>query len=114
MNSISTLNINTEDEFMKLLSNNRAVLFYFSTMSCAVGESLEPKVKNLVAKKYQKIVFCAIDMNASPELCASHQVFVEPTILLFIDGKEFIRLSRNIGLVPLEKSISRIYQLAFE
>jgi len=114
MNRNTTLKINTEDEFLKLLGNNRAVLFYFSTMSCAVGESLEPKVKNLVAEKYQKINFCSIDMNTSPALCASHQVFVEPTILLFIDGKEFIRLSRNIGLVPLEKSISRIYQLAFE
>ena len=114
MNRINALNINTEDEFLKLLGNNRAVLFYFSTMSCAVGESLEPKVQNLVSEKYQKILFCSIDMNASPALCASNQVFVEPTILLFIDGKEFIRLSRNIGLVPLEKSISRIYQLAFE
>jgi thioredoxin 1 len=114
MNRISTLSINTEDEFFKLLSNNRAVLFYFSTMSCAVGVSLEPKVKNLLSSKYQKIIFCSIDMNASPELCASHQVFVEPSILLFVGGKEFIRVSRNIGLLPLEKSISRIYQLAFE
>ena len=114
MNPISTLNINTEDKFLKLLNDHRALLFYFSTASCAVGESLEPKVKNLVSEKYPKIIFCLIDMNASPELCASLQVFVEPSILLFVDGKEFIRLSRNIGLVPLEKSISRIYQLAFD
>jgi thioredoxin 1 len=114
MNRISTLNINTEDEFLELVSENRAVLFYFSTISCAVGESLKPKVKNLVSEKYQKVIFCSIDMNASPELCASHQVFVEPSILLFVGGKEFIRASRNIGLLPLEKSISRIYQLAFE
>jgi len=108
------LTVHTKEEFLNLIKENRGVLFYFSTTSCAVGETLEPKVKNLVAKKYQKIIFCSIDMNASPELCASHQIFVEPSILLFIDGKEFIRLSRNIGLVPLEKSISRIYQLAFE
>jgi len=113
MNGNSTLNINTEDEFLKFVSNNRAVLFYFSTMSCAVGENLEPKVKTLVSSKYKKIIFCSIDMNASPELCASHQVFLEPSILLFVDGKEFIRLCRYIGLVSLEKSISRIYQLAF-
>ena len=114
MNGSSTLNIITEDAFLRFVNNNRAVLFYFSTMSCAVGENLEPKVKNLVSSKYKKIIFCSIDMNASQKLCASLQIFVEPSILLFVDGKEFIRLSRNIGLVPLEKSISRIYQLAFE
>jgi len=53
-------------------------------------------------------------MNVSPELCGLNQVFVEPTILLFLEGKEALRMSRNIGMIQLENSISRLYQLAFE
>ena len=90
------------------------ILFYFGTNSCSVGEALEPKVRNLINKKYPKINFCFIDMNLSQELSASKQVFVEPTILLYLDGKEFLRKSRHIGLVELDMAIERIYPLAFE
>ena len=90
-----------------------AVLFYFSTMSCSVGEALEPKVRNLISREYPKIEFIWIDMNSAPEVLGAHQVFVEPTILLFVDGKEYLRRSRNIHLAELQGSIQRIYELAF-
>lgn len=105
--------INKED-FTNLISENRGVLFYFSTISCSVGEAIEPKVQRLLSEKYPHLIYCSIDMNASPEVSALHQVFVESTILLFLEGKEALRMSRNIGMIPLENSLSRLYQLAFE
>lgn len=101
-------------DFSNLIKENRGVLFYFSTISCSVGEAIEPKVQHLLSKKYPKLIYCTVDMNASPELCGLNQVFVEPTILLFLEGKEAIRMSRNIGMIQLENSLSRLYQLAFE
>ena len=53
-------------------------------------------------------------MNRAVELSAANQVFVESTILLFVEGKEFIRKSRQIGLTELDATIGRIYNLAFE
>lgn len=90
-----------------------AALFYFSTLSCSVGEALEPKVRDLISREYPKIEFIWIDMNAAPEVLGAHQVFVEPTILLFVHGKEYLRRSRNIHLAELQGSIQRIYDLAF-
>ena len=101
-------------DFSNLIKENRGVLFYFSTISCSVGEAIEPKVQHLLSEKYPKLIYCTVDMNASPELCGLNQVFVEPTILLFLEGKEAIRMSRNIGMIQLENSLSRLYQLAFE
>jgi len=106
--------VNNKEDFSNLISDRRGVLFYFSTLSCSVGEALEPKVQYLLSEKYPKIFFCSIDMNASPEICGLHQVFVEPTILLFLEGKEALRMSRNIGMIQLENSLSRLYELAFE
>jgi thioredoxin 1 len=108
------LTIRSAADFSNLISENRGVLFYFSTASCSVGEALEPKVKRLLAERFPGLIYCFIDMNASPEISARHQVFVEPTILLFLDGKESMRKSRHIGLIELEQSLSRIYSLAFE
>lgn len=101
-------------DFKKNMESDRGVLFYFATMSCAVGEALEPKVRDLIKKKFPQLVFHFVDMNLSPELCASQQVFVEPTILLFIDGKESLRKSRHINLAEFEKTLDRIYHLAFD
>ena len=99
-------------EFAK--SENRAVLFYFSTLSCSVGEALEPKVKQMIKRDFSKIEFVWIDMNAVKDVAASNNVFVEPTILLFIDGKEYLRKSRNINLSEVHESLMRLYVLAFE
>ena len=106
--------IHSEADFVEHINTNQGVLFYFATTSCTVGEALEPKVQKLLEEKYPKLVYCPIDMNRAAELSASHQVFVEPTILLFIEGKEFLRKSRHIGLQDLDMSINRIYELAFE
>ena len=101
-------------DFNDAIKTHTGVLFYFATISCSVGEALEPKVKKLLNEKYPKLMYCAIDMNMAAELSAAHQVFVEPTILLYVEGKEFLRKSRHIGLLDLDIAIGRIYELAFE
>ena len=108
------LTVSTIEDFSNLIRENRGVLFYFSTVSCSVGEAVEPKVRQLLSEKYPKLIYCTVDMNVSPELCGLNQVFVEPTIQLFLEGKEAMRVSRNIGIIQLENSLSRLYQLAFE
>lgn len=108
------MNINSEADFTDAIRSHRAVLFYFSTISCQVGEALEPKVRKMIQEYFPNIVFAFVDMNAQPELLGKHQVFVEPTILLFIDEKEYLRSSRNIHVQDLQARIGRIYDLAFD
>jgi len=106
--------IQSEQQFKAYVREHTGILFYFGTNSCSVGEALEPKIRRLLDQKYPKLDFSFIDMNMAPELCASCQVFVEPTVLLYLEGKEFLRKSRHIGLSELDMAISRIYKLAFE
>lgn len=100
-------------DFEEIGIKNTGVLCYFSTLSCVVGEALEPKVINLLKNDFPKIPFYFIDINATPKIAAKNSVFVEPTILVFFEGKETIRMSRNISLFELNKAISRIYKLVF-
>jgi len=106
--------LNNLYEFRNYLTNHSAVLIYFNTNSCKVGEALEPKVKALLNKSFPKIKMCTVDINFSPEISAAYNAFVEPTILVFFDGKETIRKSRNISIYELEEIIKRPYQLIFE
>jgi len=109
-----TKNINSIEKLEEILKTNDAVLLYFSTLSCNVGEALEPKVKTLLNTYFPKIIFHTVDLNFSPEIAAKYSAFVEPTILVFFEGKETIRKSRNIGVYELQEAIERPYKLIFE
>ena len=109
-----TTHINNIEKLEELLKTEEAVLLYFSTTSCNVGEAFEPKVKSLLATNFSKINFYHIDLNFSPEIAANYSVFVEPTILVFFEGKETIRKSRAIGIFELEEALRKPYQLIFE
>lgn len=112
MNEIKT--INSLEHLDSILQETPAVMLYFSTISCNVGEALEPKVHELLNIDFPKIDFYKVDMNFSPEIAAKYSAFVEPTILVFFEGKETIRKSRNIGTHELQSAILRPYKLIFE
>ena len=112
MNEIKT--IDSLETLENILQETTAVLLYFSTNSCNVGEALEPKVRDLLNTNFPKIDFYKIDLNFSPEIAAKYSAFVEPTILVFFEGKETIRKSRNIGIHELQSVILRPYILIFE
>ena len=102
------------EDFYTFLDTNSAVLVYFSTNSCSVGEALQPKVESLIADSFPKIKFISVDLNSNAKIAANFNAFVEPTILIFFEGKESIRRSRNISIFELEEAIKRPYQLIFE
>lgn len=104
----------TKSEILELLSKEDAVLLYFSTVSCSVGESVEIKVRDLLQTRFPKIKFESVDINFQGDVAGHFSAFVEPTILVFFDGKESIRKSRSFSVVELETSIERLYQLFFE
>jgi hypothetical protein len=48
-----------------------------------------------------------------PEVAAQNRVFAVPTLLVYFDGREYIRKSRNIGIGELEREIERPYSMIF-
>ncbi|WP_346861691.1 thioredoxin family protein [uncultured Draconibacterium sp.] len=106
--------IKSFDEFLQLKENEEAVLAYFSTDACNVCRVLKPKVEELVNAEFPKIKLVYIKSDMLPEVAAQNQVFAAPTILIFFDGREYIRKSRNIGISELQQEIARPYSMIFE
>lgn len=105
--------IQSFDEFLKLKNEEPALLAYFSTEICNVCKVLKPKVSELVQNEFPKIKLIYIKSDKLPELAAQNQVFAAPTILVFFEGKEYIRKSRNIGISELQREIERPYSMIF-
>ncbi len=54
-----------------------------------------------------------VDIEKSPVISGQFRIFTIPTILIFFEGKEQVRYSRNISMHQLEESISRPYSMLF-
>ena len=101
------------DALQSLISEKPGVLLYFSNDMCSVCRVLKPKVEDLLADQFPGIEARYIDIDKSPVLSGQYRVFTIPTILVYFDGREQARLSRNISLHQLTEIIERPYELLF-
>lgn len=106
--------IKNYSDFQEIVKNNIAVCFYLSTPECNVCKVLKPKVIEMIKTEFSQIHFYYIDLNEAKEVSGQLSVFAVPTILIYFDGKETIRASRNIHINELHKQIKRYYQMIFE
>lgn len=105
--------IKSYEEFLQLKEHEPGLLAYFSTDACNVCKVLKPKVQELMLSHYPKVKLAYIKSDMFPEIAGQHQVFAAPTILVFFDGREYIRKSRNIGIGELQREIDRPYSMYF-
>ena len=108
------ITLNSVDDFKSFITGNEGAVIYFSTPQCSVCQILKPKLLELLSNKFPKMRFAYINVEAAQELAAQNQVFTVPTILFYLDGKEFIRNSRNISLNVLAEELDRPYSMMFE
>lgn len=93
------------------LKKETALVLYFSSPSCSVCHVLRPKLMEALAKTYPAIARCHIDIALTPEIAADFQVFSAPTIMVFFEGREFIRKGRAVSVEALLEEIRRPYEL---
>ena len=74
---------------------------------------LKPKVLEMIRKNFPEINFCYVDLNEAKEISGQLSVFSVPTILVYFEGKETIRVSRNVHLEELREQIERYYKMIF-
>ena len=101
------------DVLKEMTTSERGLLLYFSNDMCSVCKVLKPKVRELLENQFPEMSAGFIDTDKSPLLSGQHRVFTIPTILLYFEGKEHARFSRNISMYQLEEAISKPYQLIF-
>ena len=105
--------IKSLNEFNQIKQEKPAVLAYFSTDACNVCKVLKPKVDELIQSEFPKLKLVYVKSDVLPEVAGQHQVFAAPTILVFFDGREYIRKSRSIGIEELRREIDRPYSMIF-
>lgn len=101
------------ENFLEITKSNNAVCFYLSTPECNVCKVLKPKVIEMLEVDFPMISFCYVDLNKAKEISGQLSIFTVPTILVYFEGKETIRASRNMHIEELREQIDRYYKMIF-
>lgn len=104
--------IKTKQDFEEIL-NSPAMAIYFNSDACGVCHAVLPQLDTMLTSDFPKIPLYVINANESLELCASLSVFTFPTVLIYFEGKESLRIARNINLSLLRNSLERPYDILF-
>ncbi len=100
------------EEIDKFIDENEMSFFYISQPNCGVCQALLPKVKSLL-DNYPKIYSAYINALEIQTVAEKFSVFTVPVLLLFVDGKEYLRRARIVSIDELDDSIGKIYQLYY-
>ncbi|HLR67405.1 thioredoxin family protein [Virgibacillus alimentarius] len=93
----------------QFISQNQLSFLFISQTNCSVCKGLLPQMKQLMSK-YPKIQLGYIDASEVEAVAGRFSVFTAPVLLLFVDGKEYIREARIVHLQRLEEKIDKIYE----
>ena len=106
--------LQTPEQLETHVKEGMASMLYFYNDHCAPCLSLRPKVIKLVEEKFPNIKLAFVNSEKYPELPARYNVFANPTLILFFDGREYRRESKYISIPQLEEEIERPYRMIFE
>ena len=104
--------LNSEEEIQELISNSNMAVVYFTGLDCGACEAIKFKIESIL-KELPKIASGEINGEQNRELPVKYGVFSLPIFLLFIEGKETLRIGRNVDLLELEKNIKRYYEMVY-
>jgi len=99
----------TLEELQTTIKTEIGVLLYFSGENCNVCHALRPKFKVLFDAEFPELKQIYLDAHENPEISAYFQVFSVPTMMVFMDGREFAREGRTVSLHQLKQKLARPY-----
>ena len=97
-----------------MIQTKQALLIWFSHDDCNVCNAVFPKIKKMRDHSFPAIDIAWCDTVKNPEIAAHYSIFTVPALMLYFDGKEYIRAIRNINPSELGHQIQRLYSMAFD
>lgn len=91
------------------IGSNELSFLYISLPNCSVCHGLLPQVQQLM-EKYPKIHLGHIDASDVEEVAGHFSVFTAPVLLLFVNGKEYIREARIVHMQLFDEKVEKVYK----
>jgi thioredoxin-like negative regulator of GroEL len=105
--------IHSIEDLKHVTETQPAVLVYFSHHNCNVCKVLKPKVRDLIENNFPGMALYYVNTLQQPEAAGQYSVFTVPTILVFFEGKEYVRESRHVNLDKFYERLNKLYGTFF-
>jgi thioredoxin 1 len=93
------------------LQEHPALMLYFSAPTCNVCHALKPKLIDAINSHFKDFEIISVDVSQEAEIAAHFNVFAIPTVLVFLEGGEFLRKSRHMSIDEVITQIKRPYEI---
>src|SRR5699024_7332966 len=93
----------------QFIQKNELAFLYVTMPNCSVCHGLLPQIEALL-KKYPEINMGVVDASVVEKVKVKFSIFTAPVLILFIDGKEYLREARIVHTQLLDEKINRIYE----
>lgn len=103
------INLNSIEEIEHFITENELSFLYTSRPNCSVCAGLLPQVRELM-EDYPEVKLAHINADVVPEVAGKFSIFTIPVLLLFLNGKEYIREARIVHMELLDEKINKIYK----
>lgn len=100
-------------ELQAKINSTTGILIYFKQKNCGPCEAIRPKIRELVEGSFPRLELLFLDLEEDRNLAPAYEVYAAPTILVFFEGKEFLRKSKNLSIPGFQEEISRLYDMVF-
>jgi thioredoxin-like negative regulator of GroEL len=104
----------TVESLQKIITEEVGVLLYFSGENCNVCHALRPKFKEVFDKEFPKLKQVYLDAHEYSEISSQYAVLSVPTMIVFMEGREFAREGRSVSLYKLTQQLKRPYSMMIE
>ncbi|WP_374722331.1 thioredoxin family protein [Peribacillus tepidiphilus] len=91
------------------IKNNHLTFVFISRTNCSVCHALLPQVKE-VMNDFPLIHLGYVNADHVEEIAGYFSIFTVPVLLLFVEGKEFLREARFVHLEPFKEKVKKIYE----
>lgn len=101
--------LHTIEAVDRFIASYPLTLVYISRTGCSVCHALLPQVAELM-KKFPEINLGHVNSAEVEEVAERFTVFSVPAMLLFIEGKEYLREARIVHMNLFENKLQKIYE----
>ncbi|MHA6252499.1 thioredoxin family protein [Oceanobacillus sp. CAU 1775] len=100
--------LHTIEAVDNFISNDPLTFVYISRTGCSVCHALLPQVEELM-EKFPEIRLGHVNSAEVEEVAERFTVFAVPALLLFVEGKEYLREARIVHMSLFQDRVQKIY-----
>lgn len=91
----------------KVIQNEPLTFVYIGQKNCSVCHGLKPQI-NKIMSGYPQVRLVELDALEVPEVAEAFQVLTVPVLLLFVEGKEYLRQARIVNTSRFKQDVHKI------